>query len=265
MIELEPFIARALLAGAGIAATAGVLGCFIVWRRMAYFGDSVAHGALLGAALGILAGVPVNFGIAVVCVLFAALLSWMRHKQFAATDTLLGIFAHSALAFGVLAMSAAGQSLDLHAYLLGDILFVNDAELIWIGGSAAAVFLFLASCWRTLILTTIHEDLAASEGVRPLQINMPLMILTALVAAASARVIGVLLIASLLIIPAATARRFAKSPGGMAALAAFCGIAAVGIGISVSLHFDAPAGPAIVASAASIFFLSLLCGGRRYF
>ncbi|MGI9298460.1 MAG: metal ABC transporter permease [Gammaproteobacteria bacterium] len=262
---IEPFVARALLAGAGVAATAGVLGCFVVWRRMAYFGDSVAHGALLGAALGLLAGVPVNLGIAAVCVIFAASLAWMRHKQFAATDTLLGIFAHSALAFGVLAASAAGQNLDLHAYLLGDILFVNDTELMWIGGCAAASFLFLAAHWRTLILMTIHEDLAASEGVRPLRINMPLMILTALVAAVSARVIGVLLIASLLIIPAATARRFAKSPGGMAALAAACGVAAVVVGIYASLHFDAPAGPAIVAAAAAIFFLSLLCGGRRYF
>ena len=95
MIEIEPFIARALLAGIGVAATAGALGCFIVWRRMAYFGDSVAHGALLGAALGLLAGVHVNIGIAAVCVAFAALLAWMRHRRFAATDTLLGIFAHT--------------------------------------------------------------------------------------------------------------------------------------------------------------------------
>ena len=153
----------------------------------------------------------------------------------------------------------------MHAYLLGDILFVNDADLLWIGACAAAAFAFLAARWRALILMTINEDLAASEGVRILRVNMPLMILTALTTASAARVIGVLLIASLLIIPAATARQFAKSPGGMAVLAAACGVAAVCIGIAASLHFDAPAGPAIVAAAAALFALSLVFGKRRYF
>ena len=266
MIEWpEPFVVRALLAGAGVAATAGALGCFIVWRRMAYFGDSIAHGALLGAAFGILAGASAPLGIVAVCASLAALLAWLRHRRFASMDALLGIFAHSALAVGVLAANAAGESLDLHSYLLGDILFVNDSELLWIGGCSLASFLFLAAKWHSLILTTIHEDLAASEGVRPLRVNMPLMILAALTAAASARVIGVLLTASLLIIPAATARRFAKSPLGMALTAAGCGVSAVCIGIASSLYFDAPAGPAIVASSAMLFFLSLLFGGRRFF
>lgn len=262
---IEPFVARALLAGIGIAATAGVLGCFIVWRRTAYLGDSIGHSALLGAALGVLAGISVNIGIAAVCVVLAVLLAWMYHKKVAAMDTLLGIFAHASLAIGVLAIDATGQDLELHDYLLGDIFSVGDAELLWIGGCAAAAFLFLAVQWRPLILLTINEDLAASEGVNALRVNMPLMILTALVVSSSARVIGVLLIASLLIMPAATARGFAKSPVGMATLAGCCGIAAVCLGITAALYFDAPAGPAIVAAAATLFAISLLFGGRRRF
>lgn len=260
---MEPFVLRALLAGAGVAATAAVLGCFIVWRRMAYFGDSVAHCALFGAACGLVLGAPVSAGMIAACVSLAALLAWLRHRRFAEMDALLGIFAHSALAIGVLAISAAGKSFDLHSYLLGDILFVNDSELFIIAACALLTFVFLAANWRALVLTTIHEDLAAAEGVRPLRVNMPLMMLAALTAAASARVVGVLLTASLLIIPAATARRFASSPGGTALFAAACGLCSVCFGIAFSLHFDAPAGPAIVAASSAIFAASLPFASRR--
>ena len=263
MGEIEPFILRALLAGAGVAATAGVLGCFIVWRRMAYFGDSVAHCALFGAAGGILIGAPVSAGMIAACVSLAALLAFLRHKRYAEMDVLLGIFAHSALAIGVLAIAAAGKNLDLHSYLLGDILFVNDSEIFLVGVCAFLSLAFVAANWRALILMTINEDLAASEGIRPLRVNMPLMMLAALTAAASVRVVGVLLTASLLIIPAATARRFASSPGGTAVAAAAFGVCAVFVGITFSLHFDAPAGPAIVAASAAIFAASLPLSNRR--
>lgn len=261
----EPFVLRAFAAGALVAAAAGALGCFIVWRRMAYFGDSIAHCALLGAALGLVAGAHINAAMTLVCMALAALLSWLRHKQLAEMDALLGIFAHAALAFGVLIVALSEQSFDLHAYLLGDILFITDSDLLWTGTVALLAFLFLAARWRALALMTVSEDLAASEGIHPLRENMALAMLTAMAVSVSARIVGVLLVASLLIIPAAAARQFASSPVAAAAFAVCCGVLSVAAGITLSLHTDAPAGPAIAAAAFVIFVISIIGGKRRYF
>lgn len=260
---IEPFIVRALLAGLGVAVVAGVLGCFVVWRRMAYFGDSLAHGALLGVALGLLYGLPLHLGVAIAGVAFSVVLVWLQTKKILAMDALLGILAHAALSIGVVAVSIAERQLDLHAYLFGDILFVNATDLYWVGGGGLAVLALLAANWQALILTTVNEDIAVSEGVNVRRADLLLMLLMALTVAASIRIVGVLLISALLIIPAATARPFARSPAGMAVIAAACGAVAVLIGLSGSLQFDIPAGPAIVTAAALLFAGSLSYSLKR--
>ena len=252
-MNLEPFLVNAILAGFAVAVITGVMGCFVVWRRMAYFGDSLAHSALLGVALGFAVGIAVNIGIILICSVFALLLLWLQQKKVLATDTLLGILAHSALSLGMVTISVMGQRIDLHSILFGDILTVTRPELWWIYIGGAIVIIMLLMNWSSLVLMTLQEDLAQAEGIRVFLCNLLLMFLMTLVVAVSIRSVGILLISSLLIIPAATARQLARSPEGMAIIASFIGVTSVGLGIYFSFALDTPSGPTIVASAASLF------------
>ena len=254
-MNLEPFLVNAILAGFAVAVITGVMGCFVVWRRMAYFGDSLAHSALLGVALGFAVGIAVNIGIILICSVFALLLLWLQQKKVLANDTLLGILAHSALSLGMVTISVMGQRIDLHSILFGDILTVTRPELWWIYIGGAIVIIMLLMNWSSLVLMTLQEDLAQAEGIRVFLCNLLLMFLMTLVVAVSIRSVGILLISSLLIIPAATARQLARSPEGMAIIASFIGVTSVGLGIYFSFALDTPSGPTIVASAASLFTL----------
>lgn len=259
MIMLEPFVLRALLAGLLVAAIAAPLGCFAVWRRMAYFGDSLAHSALLGVALGLLSGIGVLPGVVVVCAVFALLLLWLQQKKLLATDTLLGILAHSALALGMVAVSVLQvPGLNVESYLFGDILTVGSADLWRMAGGGVLVLLLLASHWQALVLMTVHEGLAQAEGVNIFRAQCILMLLMTIIVALSIQVVGILLMTALLIIPAATARQYARSPEGMAVLAAVLGMLAVLLGLSASVLLDTPSGPSIVSAAAGLFFLLLV-------
>ena len=254
----DPFLLRALIAGLIVAAVAAPLGCFTVWRRMAYFGDSLAHSALFGVALGILSGIGVTPGVVAVCALFAVLLLWLQQKKLLATDTLLGILAHSALSLGMVAVSLLGaQGIELQSYLFGDILAVRTQELWWIAGGGALVLALLLSHWPSLVLMTIHEDLARAEGVNTLRCQCMLLAAMTVTVAVSLQVVGILLMTSLLIIPAAASRQMARSPETMAAGGAIIGMGAVGVGLLASLRWDTPTGPSIVCAAAAAFFILL--------
>ena len=252
---LDPFILRALLAAIGVALIAGVMGCFVVWRRMAYFGDSLAHSALLGVALGLISGLGSNIGILIICILFASLLLFLQQRKLLATDTLLGILAHAGLSVAVVVISLANIRINLQGYLFGDILTVTFAELAWIYGGGAFVLCLLIWRWSGLVLMTINEDLARAERINVFFNHLLLLILMSVVVAISIRITGILLMTSMLIIPAATARQFADTPVMMAIMAAGFGIIAVFIGLYGSLWLDTPSGPSIVASAALIFLL----------
>ncbi|SIT72156.1 zinc transport system permease protein [Ectothiorhodosinus mongolicus] len=251
---MDEFIVRALIGGLMVAAVAGPLGSFVVWRRMAYFGDTLAHSALLGVALGFLIGISTNITVIVLCVALALLLVLLQGQRRLASDTLLGILAHSSLSLGLVVLSfMEGLRVDLFAYLFGDILAVTWGDVGWmlIGGSVALVLLLLL--WRPLLALTVHEDLARVEGQPAQWISLGFMLLIALVIAVAMKVVGILLITSLLIIPAATARRFARTPEQMGLIAAILGMLAVLGGIGGSLHWDTPTGPSIVVAAAALF------------
>ena len=251
---MDDFILRAIAAGIGVALIAGTLGCFVVWRRMAYFGDSLAHSALLGIALGLLYNINTNLGTVIICSLFAIILVWLQQKRILATDTLLGILAHAALSIGMVAISFVDQtSFNLHSYLFGDILTVTPNDLYWIYGGGIIVFALLIKNWSSLTLITINEDIAKAEGVKTLLMNFLLMFLMTIVVAVSIRIVGILLITSMLIIPAATARHLSRSPESMAITASLLGVIAVLLGVFGSLHFDTPSGPSIVTASAFIF------------
>ena len=256
---LDDFFVRALVAGIGAAIVAGPLGCFIVWRRMAYFGSTMAHSALLGVALGFLLDIDLYLGVVAVTVLVALLLVSLQRTPWLSGDTLLGILAHAALALGLVAIALmTWLRLDLMSYLFGDILAVTTTDILWIYLGGAAVLGILAAIWRPLLATTVHEDLARAEGVPTAEVSLVFMVLIALVVALAMKLVGILLIVSLLIIPAATARRFARTPEQMAAIAICVGALAAVLGLNGSLHWNTPAGPSIVVAATGFFVASLL-------
>lgn len=258
---IDDFLWRALLGGVGVALVAGPLGSFVVWRRMAYFGDSLAHSALLGVALGFLLGIDLQIGVIATCVALALILVALQQQRRLATDTLLGILSHSALSLGLVAVSFAQTlRIDLMGYLFGDILAVGLTDLAWIYGGGAAALAVLVAIWRPLLAMTVHEELARAEGVPVIAIRLVFMLAIAVTIAIAMKIIGILLITSLLIIPAATARRFARTPEQMAALASLTGCLAVVGGLAASLRFDTPSGPSVVVAAAALFLLSLAAG-----
>ncbi len=254
----EDFLLRALAAGGLTALVAGPLGCFVLWRRMVYFGAALAHAALLGIALGFLIGVSPQAGMLGVALLVSLAAVALEERAQLAADTVLAILAHSTLAAGIIVLSliAPAQS-GLLGYLFGDILAVSGADLMWVAATAAAGLLLLAVFWRRLLLVTLHPDLAAVDGVHATAVRLLLMLLLSLVIAVSMQIVGLLLVVSLLILPAAAARRVARTPEAMAAVAAATGMAAVAAGLQLSLWFDFPTGPAIVAAATVLFALSL--------
>jgi zinc transport system permease protein len=245
---LDDFFSRAILAGIGLALVTGPLGCFVVWRRMAYFGDTMAHSALLGVALGFLFEIDLTAGVFVVALLVSLALTALESRGGLSADALLGILSHAFMTW---------VRVDLMGFLFGDILAVSrlDVALIWGGG--ALVLAMLALLWRPLLAASVDEELAAAEGLSPARSKLAFMLMMALVVAIAMKVVGVLLITALMIIPAATARRFAGTPEAMAGLAALIGALAVVSGLHGSLTFDTPSGPSIVVAALGLFLLSL--------
>ena len=256
MIEL---LLPPLFAGLAVALVSGPMGAFVVWRRMAFFGDTLAHGALLGAALGLALDISLYLAVVAVCLGLAAALTALQHQQKLASDTLLGIVAHTTLALGVIAISLQqGIQVDLFAYLFGDLLAVGwqDALALWAG--AILILLLMLWQWRSLLSITVSEELAQVEGVAVQRTRLLLMLLLALLIAGAIRTVGVLLITSLLVIPAASARRLTHTPAQMAAVASVLGTLSVLAGLAVSWFANTPVGPSIVVAASSLFVLTLL-------
>jgi len=252
MIEI---ILPALIGGLGVALVAGPLGCFLVWRRMAYFGDTLAHSALLGIALGIAFSVNLNLAVVVVCVLMAVGLVFLLQQRQIAGDTLLGILAHSSLSLGLIVVSLMKSRLDLSAFLFGDLLAIGNSDLqaIYIGG--AIILTALKLLWQPLLAITVSEELAQVDGIPVAATRMALMVLMALVIAVAMKLVGVLLITALMIIPAATSRRLSSTPEQMAVKASFLGCIAVILGLTLSYSFDTPLGPSIVVCSTLIFII----------
>ncbi|MCW8922929.1 MAG: metal ABC transporter permease [Gammaproteobacteria bacterium] len=258
---MDDFIINALLAGVGLALLAGSLGCVVVWRRMAYFGDTLAHSALLGVALAVSVEMLPIFGVAVIGVALASLLFLLEQRQELSTDTLLGIMAHSALALGVVVLSIAqrqGSNVDFMAYLFGDILAVSREELVWIYAGAVLVLSLFAYLWRDLLSISVHEELARTDGVSVTRTRFIFMLLLALTVAVAIKVVGALLITALLIIPAASARLYSSTPLQMVVLSVLFAVLSVVLGLASSMQWDMPTAPAIVLAAAALFFLSNL-------
>lgn len=261
---IDDFLVRALLGGFGMALIAGPFGSFVVWRRLAYFGDTLAHSALLGVALGFLFEIDTTIAVIAVCLLVSILLFVMQKQQRLPSDTLLGVLAHCALSLGLVSLAFMEDiRIDLVAYLFGDILAIswNDLGLVLlVGGIALGVLLLI---WRSLLSITVHRDMAQVEGVSVDAIELTFSCLIALVVAVMMKIVGLLLVTALLIIPAASARRFVRSPETMALVAILIGCLSVAGGLYASWELNTPAGPSIVVASAVLFLLSQVLPARN--
>jgi zinc transport system permease protein len=254
----EPFLMRALIAGIGLAIVAAPLGCFVVWRRMAYYGETVAQAGLIGIAAGLALSLNLTASVLVVTLAVSALLVLLSRQQIVPFDSLLGLLAHAALAVGVIAASLVrGPQLNLMAFLFGDIFAITGTDLQWIyiGGAVALAALMLV--WRPLLALSVHEDLAAAEGTPTDRVKLMFVLVLALVVAIAIKIVGVLLTIAFLIMPAAAARPLSETPEQMALFAAIFGALSVALGLFVSVTFDTPGGPSIVLML-SLFFAAAI-------
>ncbi|RQW64141.1 zinc ABC transporter permease subunit ZnuB [Vibrio viridaestus] len=254
MIE---FLLPSIFAGIGIALIAGPLGSFVVWRKMAYFGDTLAHASLMGLSLGFLLDVNLNLALLVCCIALAVLLVSLQKQKLVATDTLLGILAHSSLSIGLISLSFLDNiRVDLMSYLFGDLLAVTPSDLIFIWIGVVVVSLLLFFLWRPLLSMSINEELAEIDGINTGLMRLILMVMIGIVIAIGMKFVGALIMTSLLIIPAAGARKLAKTPEQMAIFASAIGIISVLLGLFASWQFDTPAGPSVVVCCSLFFLLS---------
>lgn len=248
-----------LLAGLLLASVAGPLGSFVVWKRMAFFGDTLAHGALLGITFGVLTDINLTLALILGSLLLALVLLPLEQRSRLASDTLLGIVSHSTLAIGLVTLSLAqGVRVDLMGYLFGDLLAVAEADVSWIAIAAVLTGGLLFWQWRALLAVTISPELASIDGHPVKRLNLLLILLLALIVALAMKVVGILLVSALLIIPPAAARSVARSPAQMALTASLVGMASVMLGLWASFSWDTPAGPSVVVSATLLFALSLV-------
>jgi zinc transport system permease protein len=261
---LEPFLLRALVAGLGLAIVAAPLGCFVVWQRMAYFGETVAQASLLGVALGLALQLDVTLGALLVAVAMAFALIWLGRQQVVALDSVLGLLHHAALAAGVIAASLIkGPPIDLMGFLFGDVFAVTPTDIFWIIAGGSAVLAVVVWLWQPLLRLSVHEDLAAAEGIRRRRVKTIFTVLLAVTIAVAMKIVGILLVMAFMVVPAVAARPLTTTPERMVVLTALIAAASVLAGLALSSNFDVPGGPAIVILMSAAAGLSLTVAGLR--
>ncbi len=259
---IDPFLLKAAFAGLLVAWIAAPLGCLVVWRRMAYFGDATGHAALLGVALALSLSMPPLLGVVVVASAMALAVTFATRGGHSA-DTMLGVFSHAALAIGLVAAALLpGVRLNLINTLLGDILTVSTSGIYGIAGGGLLILAGLASAWRGLLNATLSPELMAAEGGSLLRDKLIFTLSLALFVAISMKLVGILLITAMLILPAAAAAPLARTPEKMVGLTALIGSASVLGGLWMSWQADTPAGPSIIV-VATVFFLLIGLKGQR--
>lgn len=253
---MADFLWLALAAGLAVALIAAPLGTLVVWQRLAYFGDTLAHAALLGTAFGLLLHINVWWSVFAVSLAVGAILALLQRRSQVSADSLLGIIAHGSLALGLVVFSFSTTRIDLNSYLFGDLLAVTTGDLALIAILTGFIALILYRYWDKLLAITVHAELAAAEGLNVDRLRLLQLILLALLVSVAMKVVGVLLVTALLIIPANCARPWSRTPEQMAAFAAVFGACAVLLGIAFSMWLDTPTGASVVLCAALLFAVS---------
>lgn len=236
----------------------GPLGSFIILRRMSSFGDTLSHASILGLSISVLLDVNPFYINVLFVLLLAIVISWLEEHSFLSLDTILGVIANSSLSVGLILMSLMSNNynIDINSYLFGDLLTVSFSDLIPLIIGSFLILVVFKYYWNKIVLMTINSELAVIDGVNLYKTRLILILITALTIGMSTKFFGVLIITSLLIIPAASAQKLSNSPEQMVFLSTLIGIFSVTGGIYLSVFFDIPTSPSIVVCASLVFFLS---------
>lgn len=256
MIVTDFFI-LALICGVSAAITISAIGCVVLWRRVTFLGDAISHSATLGVVLGVMLGIDTLVPVLITSILFVFLVVYLKKKH--TSDTLVAVFANGFLALGLLvAAMMKDLRVDILSYLFGDLLIVNELDIIAILSLGILILLWLRYRWRKLISLSISEDLAVAEGINVKGLELEFMMVMALLISVSVKIVGILLLSSMLVVPAATARNISTTPSQMVLYSVIIGAIVTGGGIVISAMFDCPSGPAIIMVAIFCYLISLV-------
>ena len=251
------FMKNALLAILIIAPLMGILGTMAVNNKMAFFSDALGHSALTGVALGVLLGIEneivslVAFGV-----LLALIITRVKNKGNASSDTVISVFSSTAVALGLLVLSYGGGFSKYSSFLVGDILSVTADEILFLGIALIAVLVIWSLIYNKLLLISINRELAASRGVKTLVYENIFVIVVAVVVMLSIKSVGILLINSLLILPAATARNISRNSRSYLCFSVLASLICGVGGLIASFYLDTSAGATIVMALAIVFFIT---------
>ena len=260
---MNEFLIYSIIAGVVIVSSLCPLGCIVLWRRIPYLGDAIAHSSILGIVLGLILNINITIAVVLMSMMFAVLLI-LLHKE-AISDILIVIFSYGFLALGlfIIPFIISNTQVDIFSYLFGDILLVDDAEIKLSLLCSVFVLLWIFFRWKKLLLISINEDLAIVEGINLKRMNLEFMLITAFMIAVSIKVVGVMLIAAMLVIPSTTARNISTSPLQMLGFSVVIGVIAVSVGIMGSYTLDSPSGPSIILASLALYILSLILKSKR--
>lgn len=252
MLEIftQSFFINSLIAVIMISLVTGALGSFMIWQRLSYLGDSLSHSSLLGIALALIFNISPSVSIMLIAIMFAILLSLNFNKLYSA-DTILNIVTNVVLSSSLILMSflPSGNN-SIISSLFGDILMIDQSNIISISLTSVIVTLILIFRWRYWLMISINQDLATVEKVHVNFVRLEFLIILAIFIAISAQLIGILLIAAFLLIPAASARLISKTPMQMIIVATVFSVISGVSGLILSASFDLLTGPAIILIAA---------------
>lgn len=255
------FMKNALIAIIVISPIFAILGTMIVNNKMAFFSDALGHSALTGIAIGALLGLTnVNVMMIIFAVIFALLLNTVKNKTTYGADTIISVFSSIAIAIGLAILAQSGNFNQYSSYLVGDILSITTTEIWYVIIAAIAVLAFWYFTFNKLNLISINTTLAKSKGIDVKKIDNIFVVLIAIIVMISIRWIGILLINSLLILPAASSRNIATNMRNYHLLSVIFSIFSGIAGLIISYYFNIPTGPMIVIIVGIIYFMTLLKG-----
>jgi zinc transport system permease protein len=250
---MDQFLINAIIGGISIAAIAGLLGSFVLWKNMSYFGDALSHSSLLGVTIGILLNINLTIAVIAISAIFALIFSINKVKY--SSDSILGILSYSALSLAVIIASYSKISIDLMSYLFGDILAINAEDIYYLILCAIFISSWFYYNWSKLILLCVSSELLNSEGGNVQALKLGFSLILALFIAISFKIVGIFLITAMLIIPASSALVISRSPFQMVINSIIIGCFSIIIGMGLAISLDFPTGPAIIISSLGMFIV----------
>lgn len=257
------FMKNALLAILLMTPLFGLLSTMVVSSRMAFFSDSLGHGAFTGIAIGAIAGIfsPIT-SLVLFSVVFALLITYIKHRTAASADTVIGVFSSTAIAVGLMIMSRGGGFSKFSPLLIGDVLSITPSDLAGLAAVDVVVLIGWILLFNRLLLLSVNSSLARSRGIFIFAVEAAFAVLLAVVVAVSIQWVGILIINALLVLPGAAARNLARSVKEYHAISTVLALLSGLIGLFAAYYLGIAAGAAIVAAASLFFFLSLAFRAR---